>query len=58
VRVLDDWLLTPERAALHVPTATAVIADLHLGYAQARQQCGDAVPTADLDQQLARISHH
>src|SRR5436309_2915696 len=30
MRVNKDWLLTPQRAALHLPTATAVIADLHL----------------------------
>ena len=44
MRVHDDWLLTPARAALHLPTATAVIADVHLGYAEARHRGGDAVP--------------
>ena len=42
--VLDDWLLTPARAAVHLPTATAVIADVHLGYGEARHRGGDAVP--------------
>ncbi len=46
--VLDDWLLTPERAALHLPTATAVVADVHLGYGAARRRSGDAVPLPDL----------
>jgi len=35
--------------AIHRPTATAVAADLHLGYLDARRQCGDAVPRADLE---------
>lgn len=39
-----DWLLTPQRAAIHVPTQTAVIADLHLGYDSARRAGGDALP--------------
>src|SRR5438270_5847367 len=34
--VHEDWLLTPVRAAVHLPTATAVVADLHLGYELAR----------------------
>ncbi|MHB1426349.1 MAG: metallophosphoesterase [Gemmataceae bacterium] len=42
--VLHDWLLTPERVAVHLPTRTAVVADLHLGYAEARRRGGDAVP--------------
>jgi putative SbcD/Mre11-related phosphoesterase len=44
MRVLDDWLLTSARAAIHLPTATAVVADLHLGYGDARHRRGDAVP--------------
>lgn len=44
LRVHDNWLLTPYRAAVHLPTRTAVIADLHLGYAQARCQRGEALP--------------
>ena len=44
MRVLDDWLLTSARAAVHLPTATAVIADVHLGYAEARHRGGEAVP--------------
>ncbi len=47
--VLTDWLLTPQRLAIHQPSATAVVADLHLGYHQARRQSGEAVPLADLD---------
>ena len=40
----DEWWLTPQRAALHRPTGTIVVADLHLGYGRARQATGDSVP--------------
>ena len=43
--VHDEWLLTAQRAAVHLPTATAVIADLHLGYDQVRRRGGEAVPS-------------
>lgn len=46
MRLPDGWELTPWRAAVHRPTATAVIADLHLGYLAARQAGGEAVPDA------------
>ena len=46
--VHDEWLLTPQRVAVHRPTATAVLADLHLGYNDARRRDGEAVPPADL----------
>jgi putative SbcD/Mre11-related phosphoesterase len=39
-----EWLLTPYRAVVQQPTATGIIADLHLGYAAARQASGEAVP--------------
>mgnify|MGYP002789280906 CR=1 FL=1 len=44
VRWQKDWLLLPWGFALHEPTATAVLADLHLGYTAARQRLGDAIP--------------
>ena len=50
-----EWLLTPERVAVHVPTATAVAADLHLGYDRARQRRGEAVPLAGLDDLLGAL---
>jgi metallophosphoesterase superfamily enzyme len=40
----DGWLLTAARAAIHTPTGTAVVSDLHLGYAEARRRGGEAVP--------------
>src|SRR6516165_8775217 len=43
----QDWLLTPQRMAVHVPTKTAVLADMHLGYGEARRRAGDAVPEPD-----------
>jgi hypothetical protein len=53
MQVHTDWLLTPERAAVHLPTATAVIADLHLGYDEARRRRGEAVPESGLDDVVA-----
>ncbi len=50
-----DWHLTFRRIAIHVPTATAVVADLHLGYQDARRQCGDAIPSVDVETQLAPL---
>ena len=55
MRVNKDWLLTPQRAAIHLPTATAVIADLHLGYNEARRQAGEAVPQVELDEVIAAL---
>lgn len=42
--VQEEWLLTPFRAAVHVPSATAVVADLHLGYDALRRESGEAIP--------------
>jgi putative SbcD/Mre11-related phosphoesterase len=56
MRVHTDWLLTPERAAVHVPTATAVLADLHLGYNQVRRRGGEALPDFGLDDTFAALS--
>jgi hypothetical protein len=55
VIVHTDWLLTPERVAVHTPTATAVVADLHLGYDEARRRRGEAIPLASLDEELAPL---
>jgi metallophosphoesterase superfamily enzyme len=43
-----EWRLTPGRAAVHLPTRTAVVADLHLGYDEARRRLGEAVPARRL----------
>jgi putative SbcD/Mre11-related phosphoesterase len=55
MKVHDDWLLTPERAAVHLPSSTAIVADLHLGYDQARRCSGEAVPHFDLARALAPL---
>jgi metallophosphoesterase superfamily enzyme len=52
MRVLDDWVLTAERVAVHHPSGTAVVADLHLGYAEARQRSGECVPDDAVREQL------
>src|SRR4051794_35075306 len=51
-----EWILTPYRLAVHGPTRTAVIADPHLGYSDARRRAGDAVPDVSLDVQLAPLT--
>lgn len=53
--VHTNWLLTAQRAAVHRPTATAVIADLHLGYDAVRRRSGEAVPAVGLDETLALL---
>jgi metallophosphoesterase superfamily enzyme len=55
MQIAEDWLLTPCRMAIHLPTATGVIADLHLGYAQARRRSGEAVPQPDLERVLGPL---
>src|SRR5580700_10945138 len=52
MRVLDEWLLTPRRTAIHLPTATAVAADLHLGYDRVRRRGGEAVPGLPMAREL------
>ncbi|MGF1578224.1 MAG: metallophosphoesterase [Gemmataceae bacterium] len=51
----DDWLLTPYRVAVHKSTQTAVIADVHLGYWQARRKLGEAVPVVPVVEALAPL---
>lgn len=55
MRTPAEWLLTPARAAIHLPTATAVLSDLHLGYAEARRSGGEAVPAAGIFEILAPL---
>src|SRR4051812_41244480 len=52
MRVLDEWLLTPQRTAIHLPTAIAVVADLHLGYDRVRRRGGEAVPCRSIHREL------
>jgi putative SbcD/Mre11-related phosphoesterase len=53
--VLDEWLLTPARAAVHLPTRTAVAADLHLGYDRVRRRGGEAVPARAIAEELSPL---
>ncbi len=55
MRALDDWLLTAARAAVHLPTRTVVVADLHLGYDRVRRRGGEALPTRTVAQELAPL---
>ena len=51
-RLFEQWLLLPERIALHEPSAMAVLADVHLGYSAARQRLGDAIPWRSVAEEL------
>lgn len=48
----DEWRLLPQRLAWHEPSATAVLADVHLGYSAARQRQGDAIPGRSVLEEL------
>jgi putative SbcD/Mre11-related phosphoesterase len=52
----DDWWLAPEGAAVHPGEATAVVADVHLGYEWARARGGDCVPAHSLAETRARLA--
>jgi uncharacterized protein len=56
MRVFDDWLLTPQRLAIHKPSGTAVAADLHLGYDLSRRRRGDAIPLTSLGDFLSALA--
>jgi uncharacterized protein len=47
-----DWLLTAARAAIHRPTGTVIVSDLHLGYAEARRRTGEAIPAPSVAEAL------
>lgn len=55
MRILDDWLLLPQRFAVHEPSATAVLADVHLGYSAARQRLGDAIPWRSVAEEVSPL---
>jgi metallophosphoesterase superfamily enzyme len=58
----NEWHLTAERVAIHQPSHTAVLADMHLGYVAARRGDGEAVPhfgeTERLDYLVQMLTHH
>ena len=53
---VGEWLLTPQRVAVHGPSATAVLADVPLGYAEARQRRGEAVPRTSVEETLRPLA--
>ena len=55
MQVSTDWILTPYRAAIHIPTSTAVGADLHLGYGAVRQESGEAIPSRGIEDTVADL---
>lgn len=52
----EGWLLTPEGAAIRPEEATAVVADVHLGYEWARGAAGDCVPAHSLSETIDRLA--
>ena len=53
--IWDDWWLDHRRMALHRPTGTLVVGDLHLGYLNFRQRLGESVPLESLAEELLRL---
>src|SRR5437588_13110319 len=53
---MPDWRLTPQRAAVHLPTRTAVVGDIHWGYDTARRSSGEAVPVIRSEHALAPLA--
>jgi uncharacterized protein len=56
MRLFEQWLLLPQRLAIHEPSATAVLADVHLGYSAVRQRLGDAVPNRTVAEELQPLA--
>jgi putative SbcD/Mre11-related phosphoesterase len=52
----QQWLLTPQRVAVDLDRAVAVVADLHLGYAAVRQRGGEAIPLPSLVEELQPLA--
>jgi uncharacterized protein len=52
---LEGWHFTPEGAAVFGPEATAVIADVHLGYEWARGSAGDCVLEHSFAETVTRL---
>lgn len=51
----NDWVLCPERLMIHIPTKTALVSDLHLGYMLARNSRGDSLPVIPMSEELAPL---
>lgn len=54
-QIWEDWILLPERLMIHTPSKTALVSDLHLGYALARNDRGDSLPEIPLNEELAPL---
>ena len=54
-RIWKDWILMPERLMIHIPTKTALVTDLHLGYGLVRNNRGDSLPEIPLWEELAPL---
>ena len=54
--LFEQWRLLPQRFAVHEPSATAVLADVHLGYSAARQRLGDAIPWRTVAEEMQPFS--
>jgi metallophosphoesterase superfamily enzyme len=50
-----EWIFTPQRVAVHRPTRTGIVADLHLGYDLALLHGGDAIPVDTHKDRLAPL---
>jgi metallophosphoesterase superfamily enzyme len=56
MRFCQDWRLLPQRFAVHEPSGTAVLADVHLGYSAARQHLGDAIPWRSVAEEMQPLA--
>jgi putative SbcD/Mre11-related phosphoesterase len=55
--IWQHWLLTPQRVAVDLRRAIAVVADLHLGYDRVRRRGGEAIPMPSVADELAPLAH-
>ncbi len=51
----EKWCFAPEGAAILPSAATAVIADVHLGYEWARGRSGDFIPEHSLRESISKL---
>ena len=50
-----EWWLDHRMVAVHQPTNTLLVADLHLGYLVARRESGEAIPAESLADELTAL---
>ena len=56
MRLFNDWRLLPQRFAVHEASATAALADVHLGYNASRQRLGDAIPWRSVAEEMQPLA--